>query len=139
MKAAAERSSIDRYLDTQYKAAYATNAYELRKIHDIVASIMVMQNKTVTIHQAALATLKSAQMVISQATRDAQNRQAEAVAVSQSVSQMKIDALTLKESVSNQQKTANDLKVCSWFNGSFLRMYLFYGASVLSTAGEVQP
>lgn len=112
-KAAAERKKIDDYLDIQYKAAYATNTYELKKIHDIVASIMVMQNKTVTIHQAALETLKSAQIVVSQATRDAQNRQAEAVAVSQSVSQMKIDALTLKESVIKQQETAKDLKVKS--------------------------
>ncbi|MEO0687633.1 MAG: hypothetical protein AAFY76_21935, partial [Cyanobacteria bacterium J06649_11] len=63
-RAATERSKVENILDTQYRAAFATNQYELKRIHDIVAEIMTMQNKTVTIHQAALATLQSAQQVI---------------------------------------------------------------------------
>ncbi|XP_066933957.1 laminin subunit gamma-1-like [Clytia hemisphaerica] len=109
-KAAAERSKVEDILDTQYKAAFATNTYELKKIHDIVASIMIMQNKTVTIHQAALTTLESAKMVINQAEANANKRRSDASTVVQKVSRMKVEAVTLKTSAMNQKKTADDLK-----------------------------
>ena len=110
-RAATERSKVDNILDTQYRAAFATNQYELKRIHDIVAEIMTMQNKTVTIHQAALATLQSAQQVINTAESNANQRRSDASHVVQKVSRMKVDALTLKTGAMSQQKNANDVKV----------------------------
>lgn len=110
-QAATERSKVDNILDTQYRAAFATNQYELKQIHDIVAEIMTMQNKTVTIHQAALATLQSAQQVINTAESNANQRRSDASHVVQKVSRMKVDALTLKTGAMSQQKNANDVKV----------------------------
>lgn len=71
-----------------------------------------MQNKTVTIHQAALATLQSAQQVINTAEANANQRRSDASQVVQKVSRMKVDALTLKTGAMSQQKNANDVKVC---------------------------
>ena len=110
-RAATERSKVDDILDTQYRAAFATNKYELTRIHDIVAEISTMQNKTVTIHQAALATLQSAQQVMNTAEGNANQRRSEASHVVQTVSRMKVDALTLKASAMSQQTSANDIKV----------------------------
>lgn len=110
-RAATERSKVENILDTQYRAAFATNQYELKRIHDIVAEIMTMQNKTVTIHQAALATLQSAQQVINTAEANANQRRSEASHVVQKVSRMKVDALTLKTGAMSQQRNANDTKV----------------------------
>ena len=110
-QAATERSKVDNILDTQYRAAFATNQYELKQIHDIVAEIMTMQNKTVTIHQAALATLQSAQQVINTAESNANQRRSDASHVVQKVSRMKVDVLTLKTGAMSQQKNANDVKV----------------------------
>ena len=117
---AAERTKVEKILDTQYKAAFATNKYELKKIHDIVASITNMQNKTVTIHTAALTTLNSAQTVIEQAETNANKRRSEALSVSQNVSQMKVDVITLKSRTKLQRKASSDLKV------SIFVLFLFF-------------
>lgn len=72
---------------------------------------MVMQNKTVTIHQAALSTLANAQVVINQAEANANKRRSEASTVVQSLGQMRVDALTLKTTSQGQKTLATDLKV----------------------------
>ncbi|XP_057289958.1 laminin subunit gamma-1-like [Hydractinia symbiolongicarpus] len=109
-KSASERARIAGYLDTQYKATFATNAYELKKIHDIVANIMILQNRTVSIHQNALSTLASAQTVITQAKSEAQARLAAAQAVTKTAGEMKVDAVALNASVGQQVKEASRLK-----------------------------
>ena len=83
----------------------------IQRIHDIVAEITTMQNKTVTIHQSALATLQSAQQVMTTAEGNANQRKSEASSVVQKVGRMKVDAVTLRSIASAQQKSANDLKV----------------------------
>lgn len=108
---AAERGKISSILNAQYHATYAANAFELKKIHNVVASIMILQNRTLTILNGAESTLKTAENIIVQAENKAKSKLSEAQTASQTVSQMKVDVVTLKANVNTQRTQAANLKV----------------------------
>ena len=110
-KSSEERQKISSILDTQYKATYAANAFELKKIHNVVASIMILQNRTLSILNGAHSTLKTAQNVVSEAESVANSKLSEAQKASETVSQMKVDVVTLKAGVKTQLHQAANLKV----------------------------
>ena len=110
-KSAAERGKISSILNAQYHATYAANAFELKKIHNVVASIMILKNLTLTILNGAESTLKTAENIIAQAENKAKSKLSEAQTASQTVSQMKVDVVTLKANVNTQRTQAANLKV----------------------------
>jgi len=107
---ATERAKISGILDTQYKATYSLNAFELKKIHEVVANLMILQNRTLSILNGAKSTLQTAENIVGQAESEAKSRRAEAQEASQTVSEMKVDVMTLSASVKTKQQEAADLK-----------------------------
>ena len=106
-----ERSRANSYLDSVYKARFASNSLELMKIHDIVSSVIILQNRTLDVYKNSLDTLQTAMNFISRADSESIRVNLKTDVGSQSVSKLKIDAVTLKANVEGQLSVANNLKV----------------------------
>ncbi|XP_065644500.1 laminin subunit gamma-1 isoform X1 [Hydra vulgaris] len=104
------RSQATDFLDTAYKARFTSNSLELMKIHDIIASTLLLQNRTVNVYSSSINTLQTAKNFITRADSESIRMNLMADAASQSVSKLKMDAVTLKANVEGQFSVANNLK-----------------------------
>lgn len=109
-KAASERARIVSFFDKTYQEKFDTSAKELKKIHDVVVSIVLHQNQSITIHKNAMATLNSINTVSSRAITKANMQGSQSLNVVQTLSRMKVNSLTLGAAVSYEITVSTELR-----------------------------
>ena len=109
-EAATERKRVSTFFDSQYRSRFAVSAYDLKKIHDVVVSVVLLQNHTVAIYKNAISTMNSIKTIAAHSERQADFQGTQALTVVQTLSRMKVNSLTLNAAVSYQISVSAELK-----------------------------